>query len=206
MFKHLIALVLVAFAAAFVSPAVAQQPQGTSVGTLACKMAPSIGLMSASRQVGSWRGAYLHPLQVPGAERLPAPMWVRAARLALVSELAPISCSVEPGVQSPCNHCPSKGRLGSICLLVFQVSHFHWHNDDRAKSIPQPPLRPCNNFDEAARFVTNHQRTFDENHSEIAGQAWIVAVARGFVGWLRFRADGSREGDHVEADGQGDQA
>jgi Protein of unknown function (DUF992). len=50
MFKHLIALVLVALAAAFVSPAVAQQPPGTSVGTLACNMAPSIGLIFGSRQ------------------------------------------------------------------------------------------------------------------------------------------------------------
>jgi hypothetical protein len=114
MFKSLIALVLIALAAAFVSPAVAQQPQGTSVGTLACKMAPSIGLifgsrqrmacrftpngsgppeeyvgvmaqlvsMSESRQAGSWRGAYLHPPQVLSAERLPALMWVQAARLA----------------------------------------------------------------------------------------------------------------------------
>jgi hypothetical protein len=50
MFKYLIALVLVALAAAFVSPAVAQQPPGTSVGTLACNMAPSIGLIFGSRQ------------------------------------------------------------------------------------------------------------------------------------------------------------
>ncbi len=50
MFKHLIALVLVALAAAFVSPAIAQQPPGISVGTLACKMAPSIGLLFGSRQ------------------------------------------------------------------------------------------------------------------------------------------------------------
>ena len=50
MFKHLIALALVALAAAFVSPAVAQQPPGTSVGTLACNMAPSIGLIFGSRQ------------------------------------------------------------------------------------------------------------------------------------------------------------
>src|SRR6476620_6222875 len=50
MFKHLVALVVVALAAAFVSPAVAQQPPGTSVGTLACKMAPSIGLIFGSRQ------------------------------------------------------------------------------------------------------------------------------------------------------------
>ncbi len=50
MFKHLIALVLVALAATFVSPAIAQQPPGTSVGTLTCKMAPSIGLIFGSRQ------------------------------------------------------------------------------------------------------------------------------------------------------------
>src|SRR5437868_8163340 len=50
MFKHLIAPVLVALAAVFVSPAVAQQPPGTSVGTLTCKMAPSIGLIFGSRQ------------------------------------------------------------------------------------------------------------------------------------------------------------
>ena len=50
MSKHLIALVLVALAAAFVSPAVAQQPSGTSVGTLTCRMAPSIGLIFGSRQ------------------------------------------------------------------------------------------------------------------------------------------------------------
>ena len=50
MFKHLIALVLVVLAVTFVSPAVAQQPPGTSVGTLTCKMAPSIGLIFGSRQ------------------------------------------------------------------------------------------------------------------------------------------------------------
>ena len=50
MFKHLIALVLVAFVAVFVSPAVAQQPQGVNAGTLTCKMAPSIGLIFGSRQ------------------------------------------------------------------------------------------------------------------------------------------------------------
>src|SRR5450755_4541885 len=50
MFKHLIALVLVALAATFVSPAIAQQPPGTSVGTLTCQMAPSIGLIFGSRQ------------------------------------------------------------------------------------------------------------------------------------------------------------
>jgi hypothetical protein len=50
MFKHLVALVLVALAAAFVSPAVAQQPPGANVGTLTCKMAPSIGLIFGSRQ------------------------------------------------------------------------------------------------------------------------------------------------------------
>ena len=50
MFKHLIALVPVALAAVFVSPAVAQQPPGANVGTLTCKMAPSIGLIFGSRQ------------------------------------------------------------------------------------------------------------------------------------------------------------
>ncbi|MDH2351208.1 DUF992 domain-containing protein [Bradyrhizobium sp. SSUT112] len=50
MLKHLVALVLVALVAVFVSPAVAQQPPGTSVGTLTCKMAPSIGLIFGSRQ------------------------------------------------------------------------------------------------------------------------------------------------------------
>jgi len=50
MFKQLIALVLAVFAAAFVSPAVAQQPPGTNVGTLTCKMAPSVGLIFGSRQ------------------------------------------------------------------------------------------------------------------------------------------------------------
>ena len=50
MFKHLIALVLVVLAALFVSPAFAQQPPGANVGTLTCKMAPSIGLIFGSRQ------------------------------------------------------------------------------------------------------------------------------------------------------------
>jgi hypothetical protein len=50
MLKRLIALGLVALATVLVSPAVAQQPPGTSVGTLTCKMAPSIGLLIGSRQ------------------------------------------------------------------------------------------------------------------------------------------------------------
>src|SRR5260370_36172340 len=50
MLKHLIALVLVARDATFVSPGIAKQPPGTSVGTLTCKMAPSIGLIFGSRQ------------------------------------------------------------------------------------------------------------------------------------------------------------
>src|SRR5467141_440044 len=50
MFKHLIALVIVALAATFVPPAIAQQPAGTSLGTLTCKMAPSSGLIFGSRQ------------------------------------------------------------------------------------------------------------------------------------------------------------
>jgi hypothetical protein len=50
MFKCLVALVLVPLSVAFASPAVAQQQPGTSVGTLTCKMAPSIGLIFGSRQ------------------------------------------------------------------------------------------------------------------------------------------------------------
>jgi hypothetical protein len=52
MFKHLVALLLVAFAAARaipVTPAGAQTP-GTSVGGLSCRMAPSIGLIFGSQQ------------------------------------------------------------------------------------------------------------------------------------------------------------
>jgi hypothetical protein len=41
---------LVALAVVCVSPAAAQAPQGTSVGVLTCKMAPSIGLIFGSRQ------------------------------------------------------------------------------------------------------------------------------------------------------------
>src|SRR6267378_6989250 len=99
--------------------------------------------MWESRQAGSWRGAYLPPPQVQDAERLPALMWVRAARLALASALVPTSCSAEQDVRSLCNRFLSRGRLGSTCLLEFQVSRFPWHNEDRAKSIPQPPSRPC---------------------------------------------------------------
>jgi hypothetical protein len=51
MFRHLVAMVLVAFAVATVSPAGAQAPPpGTAGGTLTCKMAPSIGLILGSRQ------------------------------------------------------------------------------------------------------------------------------------------------------------
>jgi hypothetical protein len=50
MFRHLIALALVALGVAFVSPAVAQQPPGVSVGTLTCRMGPSVGLIFGSRQ------------------------------------------------------------------------------------------------------------------------------------------------------------
>jgi Protein of unknown function (DUF992) len=49
MVKYRIALSLVAFVAAWVTPAGAQTP-GTSVGTLACRMGPSIGLILGSRQ------------------------------------------------------------------------------------------------------------------------------------------------------------
>src|SRR4029077_11823269 len=55
MVRHLVAPVLMAFAVAFVSPAVAQQPPGTSVGTLTCQMAPSIGLIFGSRQRMAFR-------------------------------------------------------------------------------------------------------------------------------------------------------
>src|SRR5882762_6766079 len=58
-------------------------------------------------------------------------------------------------------------------------------------------------FDKAARSGASHQRTFDENHSETTGQAWIVAVASHFVRWFRFRADRSRKDGSGEADGQG---
>ncbi len=52
MFKHLVAAGLVALAVNFeLAPAHAQtSPPGTSVGTLTCKMAPSIGLIFGSRQ------------------------------------------------------------------------------------------------------------------------------------------------------------
>jgi Protein of unknown function (DUF992) len=49
MFKHLIALVTAMLAAAWVLPAGAQTP-GTSVGTLSCRMGPSIGLIFGSQQ------------------------------------------------------------------------------------------------------------------------------------------------------------
>jgi Protein of unknown function (DUF992) len=47
--KHLVPLLLIAFVAAGISPAGAQTP-GTSVGTLSCRMAPSIGLIFGSQQ------------------------------------------------------------------------------------------------------------------------------------------------------------
>src|SRR5271167_1641241 len=50
MLKHFVATVLIALTAAAVSPALAQSPPGTSVGTLTCRMAPSIGLIFGSRQ------------------------------------------------------------------------------------------------------------------------------------------------------------
>jgi hypothetical protein len=50
MFKHLIALALMALAVTCVSPASAQSPPGTNVGALTCRMAPSIGLIFGSRQ------------------------------------------------------------------------------------------------------------------------------------------------------------
>src|ERR1700722_20625326 len=50
MFKQFSASVLIALAVTCALPASAQSPQGTSVGTLTCKMAPSIGLIFGSRQ------------------------------------------------------------------------------------------------------------------------------------------------------------
>jgi hypothetical protein len=49
MFKNLVALFLIASAAAWVSPVKAQAP-GTSVGSLSCRMGPSIGLIFGSQQ------------------------------------------------------------------------------------------------------------------------------------------------------------
>lgn len=43
MFKRFSASVLIALVVTCVSPAGAQSPQGTSIGSLTCKMAPSIG-------------------------------------------------------------------------------------------------------------------------------------------------------------------
>jgi hypothetical protein len=45
MFKHRFAPALAALAVALVSPASAQTQPGTNVGTLTCKMGPSIGLI-----------------------------------------------------------------------------------------------------------------------------------------------------------------
>ena len=56
MFKHFVATVLVALAAAAaISPASAQTPPGTAVGSLTCNLAPSIGLILGSRQRMSCR-------------------------------------------------------------------------------------------------------------------------------------------------------
>jgi len=50
MLKRFVATALVTLAAAAVSPAGAQTPPGTAVGTLTCNLAPSIGLILGSRQ------------------------------------------------------------------------------------------------------------------------------------------------------------
>jgi len=50
MLKRFVMTVLVALAAAAFSPAGAQTPPGTAVGTLTCNLAPSIGLILGSRQ------------------------------------------------------------------------------------------------------------------------------------------------------------
>ena len=50
MLKRFVTTVLVTLAAAAASPAGAQTPPGTAVGTLTCNLAPSIGLILGSRQ------------------------------------------------------------------------------------------------------------------------------------------------------------
>ncbi len=50
MFRHRIALGIGALTIAWISPAAAQAPQGTSAGVLNCKLAPSIGLIFGSQQ------------------------------------------------------------------------------------------------------------------------------------------------------------
>ena len=77
MFKHLIALVLVVLAAAFVSPAFAQQPPGANVGTLTCKMAPSIGLIFGSRQRMACRFVSNGPIR----QRPMSVSWVQLASM-----------------------------------------------------------------------------------------------------------------------------
>ncbi|MGC1827443.1 MAG: DUF992 domain-containing protein, partial [Pseudolabrys sp.] len=61
MFKHRIALVLFVLTTAYISPTVAQTPQGTNVGRLSCAMSPSIGLIIGSRQRVSCRFASSGP-------------------------------------------------------------------------------------------------------------------------------------------------
>jgi len=50
MSKYRLALALGALAIAWISPAVAQAPQGTAAGVLSCRLAPSIGLIFGSQQ------------------------------------------------------------------------------------------------------------------------------------------------------------
>ena len=183
MFKHLIAPVLVVLAAMLVSPAVAQQPPGTSVGTLTCKMAPSIGLIFGSRQrmacrftpngpnppeayvgvmgtigldVGITAGGVmawgvLAPTAGPRRGALAGTYVGASGAIGVGAALVRISCSAEQDVRLLCSHFLSRGRLGSTCLLEFQVSRFPWPNEDTAKSLPQPPSRPRSDFGKAAR-------------------------------------------------------
>ena len=104
--------------------------------------------ISASPPAVSWRGAYWHRRQAQCAGSLPAPMWVRAAPLALVSALAPTSCLAGLTVRSHCNRFQSKARLGLTCRLGFQVSRLPWHNDDMSDkqtststAMPPGPLQ-----------------------------------------------------------------
>src|SRR5450432_2949022 len=152
MFKHLITLVLVALAAACVSPAGAQTP-GTSVGALSCRMAPSIGLIFGSQQRMACRfqpngpyppEAYVGVMNTIGLDvgitaggvmgwgvfaPTAGPMYGGLAgtyvgasgSIGVGVGGAPISCSVERDVRSPCNRYRSRGRSGSTSLLEFQV-------------------------------------------------------------------------------------
>src|ERR1700742_3530769 len=168
-------------------------------------------LISGSRRAELWCGAYSRRPQVRTGEHLPAPMWGRVAQSALASASAPMSCSAEPDVRSPCSRFPSRARLGSTCLWAFQVSRLRRRDEVRA-TAPSVSIASPRGFDQAFRFEASHQRTFDENHRALedhqatAGHAWTVAAAGRFVGRFRFRANGPWQDDQGKADGQACQA